>query len=67
MVDGIAQHVEVGVAAVDRGDLNAGNEAYPVLPSGLERFFDAVDGVVVGKRQQLHSGGRRGVDHPTRR
>ncbi len=53
MVDPVAEHVQVLVGPVDGGDLGGGHHAHAVQRAGGERLVDAVDGVVVGQRQQL--------------
>ena len=59
VVDAVAEHVQVLVAAEHRRDLGRGDDRHAVLGAGGDRLVDAVDGVVVGQRQQLDSGGRR--------
>ena len=57
VVDAVAEDVEVLVGAVDRRDLGRGDDRTPCSRAGGERLVDAVDGVVVGQRQQLDAGG----------
>ena len=63
MVDPVAEHVQVLVVAVNRRDLGGGDHPDPVHGARGERLVDAVDGVVVGQRKQLHSGKGRVLHH----
>ena len=56
MVDPVAEHVQVLVLAVDRGDLGGGHHPHAVERAGRQRLVHAVHGVVVGERQQPHAG-----------
>ena len=62
MVDPVAEHVKVLVAAVDGGDLRGGDHGHAVLDTGAQRLVDAVHGVVVREREQLDAR-PRGVLH----
>jgi hypothetical protein len=63
VVDPIAEHVQVLVVAVDGRDLGGGHHPDAVDGTRGEGLVHPVDRVVVGQREQLHTG-RRGVfDH----
>ena len=66
VIDEVAEHVQVLLVAVDRGDLDGRNEADAQFRAGVQRLRDAVDGVVVAQREQLDARFRRGRDHPVR-
>jgi hypothetical protein len=53
MVDPVAQHVQVLVRAVDRGDLGGGGDAHTVQGAGGKRLVHPVHRVVIRERQQL--------------
>ena len=62
MVDPVAEHVQVLEWPVDRRDLRGRDHAHAVQSARGQRLVDAVHGVVVGQRQQLHAGAGRVLD-----
>ena len=63
VVELVAEHVQVLVLAVDRRELGRGRQAHAPLRRRGQRLGHAVDGVVVGQRQQLDAAARRERDH----
>ncbi len=63
VVDQVAQHVQVLLAAVDRGDLHRGNQPHAEAGGRLGGGLHPVDAVVVAQRQQLDAGLGGGGDH----
>jgi hypothetical protein len=62
-VDAVAEDVEVLPEWIDGRQLDRGHEPHAVLACRRLRLGDAVDGVVVAERQELHAGrGSRGDD-----
>ena len=62
VIDPVAEHVQVLVAAVDRRDLGGRHHPHAVQGARREGLVHAVDGVVVGEGEQLHPR-PRGVLH----
>ena len=63
VVDPVAEHVQVLVLAVHGRDLCGRDDADSVHGAGGERLVHAVDRVVVGEREQLHTGQGGVLDH----
>ena len=63
VVDAIAEHVQVLVLTVDRGDLGGRHHLHAVERPGRQRLVHPVHGVVVGERQQPHAGRGRVLHH----
>ena len=59
MVDAVAEHVQVVVLAVERGQLGGRHDADPAARGRRQRLVDPADRVVVAERQQLHARGGR--------
>jgi hypothetical protein len=63
VVEAVAKDVKVLALAVQRGQLDRGDDAEVRRVRGrVERLLDAVDGVVVGEREQRDTGSRRARD-----
>ena len=55
MVDPVAEDMQVLEVPVDRRDLGCRHHAHAVDRARRERLVDAVDGVVVGQREQVYA------------
>jgi hypothetical protein len=60
VVDPVAEQVEVLLRTVQGRDLDRRDDPHAVSAPGGQRLFDAVDGVVIGQREQLDAR-RRGA------
>ena len=62
MIDHITEDVQVGLAVIDRRDLNGRDEADAQLLGRGGGFRDAIDRVVIADGQQFNAVGRRRGD-----
>jgi hypothetical protein len=63
VVDRVAEHVEVLHGAVDRRDLDGGDQPHPELRGGVGRVLHPIDRVVIAECEQLDAGGGCRLDH----
>ena len=56
VVDDVAEHVQILLVAVDRRDLDSGDDTNSCVGRRVERLLDAVDRVVVAQREQFDAG-----------
>ena len=63
VVDPVAEHMQVLVLPVDRRDLGCRHDPHAMNGTGGKRLVDPIDGVVIGKREQLHARRSRVLDN----